>query len=255
MESPKVTTRTLEQKHFSPEVKLSDDAGVFKATIATLGVKDKDGDVTLKGFFGEQTVPILVGHDWGMVPIGKGKIFEEGDKGVLEAKLNLADANAKAAYEWLKFDFENGSPGQEFSYGYSLEKGGYKNGPFEGEEVRFLQPKADGSPGAKIHEASLVLVGAGEGTGTQAVKGQTFSEHVESVLAAVDEFTTRAKSLADLRAKEDRTLSVESLEKIRELRDELSGLVEEPEPDPDLPTLDQMDLILAQTEARMAGRI
>jgi hypothetical protein len=259
-----VATKTLEHKRFSPELKLSDVEGVFRATIATLNVKDKDGDVTLPGFFGKQTVPILIGHDWGMIPVGKGQILEDGNKAVLEAKLNLEDANAKSAYEWLKFDFENGTPGQEFSYGYSLEEGGFKSGQFKGEDVRFLQPTKDGNPGAKIHEASLVLVGAGEGTGTQVVKtvlvpreGLKFSEHITAVLAAVSAFVERARSLADLRAKEDRTLSDDNLEKIRELRAGLDGILEgsTPEPDLELPSDDQFELTMSRARAQIDGRI
>jgi hypothetical protein len=254
-----VTTSTLEVKRFFPELKLSEAEGVFRATIATLNVKDKDGDVTLKGFFGKQTVPVLVGHDWGMVPVGKGTIFEEEGRAILEAKLNLKDANAKSVYEWLKFDFENGEPKQEFSYGFQLENGGFKDGDFKGEEVRFLQPKSDGSPGARIHEASLVLVGAGEGTGTDAIKsnGMKFSEHADKTLAVLSEFAERARSLADLRGKEDRTLSDDNLEKIQTLRAELDEILEDysPEPGENLPTDAQFELVIERARAQSQGRI
>jgi hypothetical protein len=255
-----VTTSTLEVKRFFPELKLTETEGVFRATIATLNVKDKDGDVTLKGFFGTQEVPVLIGHDWQRLPIGKGTISEDGDRAVLEARLNLNDANAKSAYEWLKFDFENGKPKQEFSYGFALEKGGFKSGEFEGEEVRFLQPKADGSPGATIHEASLVLVGAGEGTGTQAIKspdGMKFSEHADKTLAVLSEFAERARSLADLRGKEDRTLSDDNLEKIRTLQTELNEILEgsTPEPDLELPTDNQFEIAMERARAQSEGRI
>jgi len=262
-ELPKVTLETLEKKRsFLPELKLSEEKGSFRATIATLNVKDKDGDVTLPGFFGEQkNIPVLIGHDWGMVPIGKGTISEEKDLAVLDAKLNLEDPQARAAYEWLKFDFENGEPAQEFSYGFHLRGDGWKPGEFQGDDVRFLQPTEDGKPGAKVHEASLVLGGAGEGTGTQTIKESgklKFAEHLERTLAALSEFSERAKSLADLRAKEDRTLSDANLEKIGELRDGLAAILEgaiAPEPELDLPSEEQFELLMAQTEARIHGRI
>lgn len=253
-----MATKTLEQKRFSPTLKLSDEKGAFRAVIATLNVVDKDGDVTLPGFFGEQNdIPILVGHDWGMVPVGKGRIFEEKDLAILEGKFNLEDVNARSVYEWLKFDFENGDPAQDFSYGFSLRGDGWKPGEFRGDDVRFLQPTEEGEPGAEVHEASLVLVGAGEGTGTQAIKGSKFADHVETVLAAVGEFGVRAKSLADLRAKEGRTLSTEILEKILELRNGLDVIVEDHtrEAPTDLPSAEQFDLLMAQTEAQIAGRI
>lgn len=255
-----MATKTLEKKQsLSPDLKFSDEKGSFRATIATLNVKDKDGDVTLPGFFGTQTnVPILIGHDWQNLPVGKGTITEEKDLAVIDAKLNLEDPEAKAAYEWLKFDFENGEPAQEFSYGFHLFGEGWKPGEFEGDDVRFLQPRDDGKPGAKVHEVSLVLVGAGEGTGTQAIKSgdMKFAEHLEKTLAVLSEFSVRAKSLADLRAKEDRTLSDATLEKIGELRDGLDAILEgPPELEPDLPSEEQFDLLMAQTEARINGRI
>lgn len=258
-ELPLLSTKTLETKRFSPELKLTDEEGTFRAVIATLNVEDSDGDVTLPGFFGDQdNIPILVGHDWMKLPVGKGKIFEEKNKAILEGKLNLADPQAKSVYEWLKFDFENGSPAQDFSYGYTLKGDGWKPGEFRGNDVRFLQPTEEGKPGATVHEASLVLVGAGEGTGTQSVKSQEmkFADHVETVLAAVGEFAERARSLADLRAKSDRTLSDENLEKIRKLRDELDAIVSEHSPDPadDLPSEERFETLMAQTEARIAGR-
>ena len=255
-----MATKTLEKKRsYVPELKLSDEKGSFRATIATLNVKDKDGDVTLPGFFGEQkNIPILIGHDWGSVPVGKGTISEEKDLAVIDAKINLEDPKAKAAYEWLKFDFENGEPAQEFSYGFHLAGDGWKPGEFRGDDVRFLQPTEDGKPGAKVHEVSLVLVGAGEGTGTQAIKSKDtkFADHLERTLAVLSKFSERAKSLADLRAKEGRTLSDANLEKIRELREGLDAILElDPEPESDMPSDGQFDLLLAQTEARINGRI
>ncbi len=253
-----MAVETLEKKQSSsPEFKLSDEKGTFRATIATLNVKDKDGDVALPGFFGKQkNVPVLIGHNWGKVPIGKGTVFEEGNKAIMEAKLNLEESNSRGAYEWLKFDFENGKPAQQFSYGFKLFGEGWKPGEFHGDDVRFLQPKEDGKPGAKIHEVSLVLLGAGEGTGVEAIKSgdMKFAEHLEKTLAVLSEFSERATSLADLRAKEDRTLSDANLEKIRELRDELDAIVEEA-PEADLPSAEQFDLLMAQTEARIHGRI
>lgn len=254
-----MTVETLEKKQsFSPDLKLSEEKGSFRATIATLNVEDKDGDVTLPGFFGTQkNIPVLIGHDWGSVPVGKGDVFEDKDKAVLEAKLNLEDPNAKAAYEWLKFDFENGEPAQEFSYGYQIRGDGWRPGEFRGNDVRFLQPTEDGKPGAKIHEVSLVLVGAGEGTGTETVKngGMKFSEHADKTLAVLSEFMERARSLADLRAKEDRTLSDETLEKIGKLRDGLDELLEAPDEPIDLPNEDQFELVMSRARAQIDGRI
>jgi len=249
-----MSTLVLANKTFSPEIKLS-ETGEIRSVIATLNVVDKDGDVTLPGFFGTQPAKILLAHDWGTLPLGKGMISEAGDEAVFDGKFNLKDTNARSAFEWLKFDLEHGVPSQEWSYGFRLEKDGYRFGEHEGQQVRFLIPSEKG-PGAKIDEVSMVLVGAGEGTRTLSVKGLKFSEHAAQTLVAVGEFVTRARSLADLRGKEGRTLSDESLEKIRALHEELGSLIEvpSPEPDPDLPSSQEYDLLLAQTEAQLAGR-
>lgn len=157
-------------KSFHPDLKLS-GSGELRSTIATLEVIDKDKDVTLPGFFGEQNVSILVSHDWGEIPVGKGTIREEGKEAVLDGKLNLDSPDGKAVHSWLKFDLDHGDPLQEWSYGFTLKPDGFRFGEFEGEPVRFLIPTPSGDPGAKIHEASLVIVGAGEGTRTLSVKG------------------------------------------------------------------------------------
>lgn len=389
-----MTTETLVGKGFQPtELKL-DAAGTLRATIATLHVKDKDGDVTLPGFFGEQNVSILVAHDWGTVPVGKGRVYEDGEKAVLDGRLNLDDANAKTVHSWLLFDLNHGEPIQEWSYGFTLHKDGFRFGDYEGENVRFLTPRGDGSPGAKVHEASLVIVGAGEGTGTQSVKGAKtpisahstdttdrawngpraeasipsdasstqlrsmyawrdpdgdpsakasykfvhhhwsdgpgaanvraaitgiavlngarggttipdsekrgvwthLAKHIRDaggeppelrqddlsdfevkywdlladiadptngkmsdlfdyVLERVGEIKWRVGSLADLRAKEGRGLSEETVEKLTGLRDDLSELIEDSEEVSTRPNEEQFEILLDQTEARLLGRV
>lgn len=254
-------TSQLIAKHFLPELKVSDN-GEISSVIATLNVVDKDDDVTLPGFFGDQPVSVLLAHDWGTLPLGKGRIREQGDEAVFSGRMNLEDPNAKSAFSWLKFDLAHGEPIQEWSYGFRLHKDGFRFGEFEEKPVRFLTPTPEGSPGAKIDEVSLVLVGAGEGTRTLSVKGQKFSEHAEATLAVVSEFTQRARSLADLRGKDGRTLSEESLDKIRSLHEELGSLIESspvdaPEGTPvgELPSDESIEMMLAQTEARIAGRV
>jgi len=54
------------------QIKEVSDKGLVRAVIATLNVRDKDGDVTLSGAFGNQDVVVLPTHNWGHVPIGKG---------------------------------------------------------------------------------------------------------------------------------------------------------------------------------------
>ena len=60
------------------ELKQEGDQGLVRAVFATLNVIDEDGDVTLPGAFGEQSVKLASwGHNWGELPVGRGRIFEE----------------------------------------------------------------------------------------------------------------------------------------------------------------------------------
>lgn len=270
--------------------------GEVSAEIATLNVKDKDDDVTLPGFFGEQDVKIVLSHQWSSVMLGKGKISEQGDKAVLDGKMNMADADAeaRAVHSRLKFDLDNPPPLIEWSYAFDLKKGGREE--FTDHEKFgngfFLQP-VDGKPGATVVEASPVLVGAGEGTGTTAVKssGQTLSildalaelgdddakqlleihnlldlkqedqkfiDQLDRTLEAVRAVQKRADEITD-----ERPLGRDSAERTREIAEALleaekrlrDVTLVDTDPEPlALPTEDELALTLAQTEARMTGR-
>ncbi|GIH07412.1 hypothetical protein Rhe02_54790 [Rhizocola hellebori] len=167
------TGETMQLKSFQPEVKAvgrNGDTGTATIAIATLGVVDKDGDVTQPGFFGEQHAQMVPAHDWNHVPIGKGRVYEKGNQALFDVTFNLKIPAAKDWYEAIKFDKENPPSLQEFSYGYHVHDGGSKQGNFKGRQVRYLTPRPDGQPGGKVFEVSPVLLGAGEGTGTVDVK-------------------------------------------------------------------------------------
>jgi len=204
--------------------------GKVRAVIATLNVVDKDGDVTLPGFFGKQDAMVVPVHDWNHVPIGKAVISEDGDKAVADIQLNLELQAAKDWLSALKFDLENGEPLQEWSYGFKVLEGGYAAGQHQGRNVRFLRPREDGSPGCKVWEVSPVLVGAGEGTGTVAAKsadtpegeGKRFCDEALSVLDAVEDLLARGKSLADIRAQKGREMSAANKERLAAIADSLT---------------------------------
>lgn len=198
-------------------------SGLVLVCFSTMGVIDKDGDLTLPGFIGAQDVVMLPAHDWKHVPIGKGVTREVGDQVLADLKMNLDIQSAKDWHSALMFDMKNGTPLQEYSYGFTIKDGGCS----EGGEVagakayRTLRPCPDGSVGCKCHEVSPVLVGAGEGTHTLAVKGVKFADETEAVILTVDALIARAKSLADMRAKEDRGLSSVSQERLKSLCERL----------------------------------
>ncbi len=161
---------------------VDDVEGVVTAVIATLNVKDHDGDVTLPGAFGDQEAPILPTHDWSHVPLGKATISETETDVVARMKFNL---ELQAGRDWfgaLKFDFENGKPLQEYSYGYDILEA--EPGEHDGEDVQFLKS-------LNVLETSPVILGAGVGTRTLEVKSAPGTKaHVE--LGGSWELTQRA---------------------------------------------------------------
>lgn len=184
-------------KTFEPELKAADAKGNATFAIATLGVVDHDGDVTEPGFFGRQPVQMLPSHDSSHVPLGKGVIYEQGDKAIADVKFNLAIPAARDWHAAIKFDFENPPSLQEYSYGFQLAADGQRTGTFKGRAVRFLQPRKDGSPGARVFEVSPVLLGAGIGTHTVAVKGRYDAETqrlLDAAKARVDAYEREQKT-------------------------------------------------------------
>lgn len=193
--------------------------GMISVVFATMGVWDKDGDLAVPGFYGEQDVAMVPCHDWSSVPLGKGKTREDGNSAVADIQMNL---ELQAAKDWLsaiKFDLKVGKPIQEYSYGFKVLEGGSEMGEMLGRRGRILKPREDGMPGSKIWEVSPVLVGAGEKTRTLSAKaaGKTFADESQAVLDAADGLVGRAKALAALRETEGRELSAPNRERLAAL--------------------------------------
>lgn len=216
----------MEYKNITGEVKELNEKGEGLIVFATLNVIDSDEDVTLNGAFGEQTAPIVPAHDWQQAPIGKAKIREDGDSALAEIKLNLKTDLGRNWYESLKFDMENFPPSkQEYSYGYDVLK--ESRGEFEGRQVRFLEKM-------KVHEISPVLLGAGVGTQTLAIKEKkqsSLEEDVQIAKECTENLIKRVGVLKELRRKDNRDISKESIKDlldIEKLLIELKHLCEIP---------------------------
>lgn len=197
-ESPEIGTG-METKSFAPPQMEADEKGSVTAVIATFGVIDKDNDITAKGAFGEQLVPMVYGHKWDGIPIGKGRIYEDGETAVFDGQFNLNTSTGRDAYESVKFQGEL----QEWSYGYSVKDS--QRITHEGKSARLIKS-------TKAHEVSPVLIGAGVGTRTTAVKGDEglrFVEQAGLVVAALGQLGERAKAIAELR---EGKLGAESME-------------------------------------------
>lgn len=208
----------IERKSVQVELKEGEgEEGSFTARIATLNVIDKDGDMTLPGAF-KNGVEVLVsaymhGSWMGGLPVGKAVIHEEGDDVLAEGEFNLKTETGREHYEAVKFSGKL----QEWSYGFKVDESGEKE--IDDQKVRLLKKVTP-------FEISPVLLGAGVGTATLAIKNDkaTYADQAETVLAAVTDLVTRTESLADLRRKEGRVLSSKNRERIKKLLEMLSGV-------------------------------
>lgn len=204
------------------QIKQVDGEGEVSAVLASLNVKDHDGDVTLPGAFGEQEAPIQPAHDWMNHPLGKATISEKDDEALVQMKFNDT-TDAQDWYKALKFDFENGTPLQQYSYGYDILDS--EPGEHEGDEVQLLKS-------LKVNEVSPVLLGAGINTRTLAVKSglvgaRTWKEHFETIEALGSEvldFYNRAVAGSAARGKEGRTLSGANRDRLSRLLGTISEI-------------------------------
>jgi HK97 family phage prohead protease len=152
---------TMAQKaFFAPlELKADGEEGSFSAVFATLNVIDHDGDVTVPGAFrdGQKVRIAYWGHRWQDLPVGKGVIHADEEKAWVDGRFFLDTNAGLETYRTVKALEEL----QEWSYGFDIEK--WSVGKFADREVRFLE-------GLNVHEVSPVMLGAGIGTQTTAIK-------------------------------------------------------------------------------------
>jgi len=227
-------------KAYEGALKQLNEQGEGIAVIATLGVIDRDGDLTEPGAFGEQTVPVVYAHDWGgRPPIGKAVVREERHEAVAAFRLNLKTSGGREVYEALRFDLEHPPAKQQWSYGFSIAKdGGSAAGTFEGQPVRFLKK-------LQVHEVSPVLLGAGVNTRTVMVKRRSAMKDLWLTVDQVNRLCPpcaekmRAKgihkiALAELAKSlhgEDELLLVEALAHVNEASMDLSTAAWESDPE------------------------
>lgn len=135
--------------------------GEFEAVFAVLEVKDLDGDVTMKGAFeegAEVRVSAYNHKSWdGVLPVGKGVIQEQGNQVTIKGRFFMDTEAGRDTFTVVK---EMGDL-QEWSYGYdTLEE---ERGTFKGKSANIIKKQ-------KVYEVSPVILGAGIGTRTTAIK-------------------------------------------------------------------------------------
>ena len=198
------------------------EPGTVVAQIATLNVVDRDGDVTLPGAFdpkAHQRISLYNHSSAGMfgsrLPVGIGSIEEAGDKVIFTGQINLALADGQELHKALQFDAMHGTP-SEWSYGFRILEAG--EGEHEDQKVRFLKQ-------LDVFEVSPVILGAGIGTETVAVKsGTPITEHAAAVESTLAGFVERVEARAKARAAEGRPLSFQNRVTLRAMVESVSAL-------------------------------
>jgi len=216
------------------QFKDGENTGIFTGVFATLNVIDSDGDMTIPGAFGEQKV-IISQYNHGSwdrgvaaLPIGVGKIFEQGDNAIIEGEFDMEDPAAVATYKKMKYIHSKGRV-QEFSY--ALPEIDYEMRTIDGRNIRVLKR-------IKVPEVSPVLMGAGVNTRLLDIKsedldtekneegkqGMRLIEHIDKVIAEVEDVTKRISDLSGLREEEGRHPSESTINRANVLRSRLIEL-------------------------------
>lgn len=205
----------------------AEQEGSFRATFSRFNVIDRDGDVTMPDAFqkGQEVRIAQWGHNWGSPVIGKGAIDFDEERAWVDGAFFLDTTAGLDTYKAVK----NLGALQEWSYGFAIKERSFGEFGDPPQHVQFLR-RLD------VFEVSPVMIGAGIGTGTDAIKGATLADESETVLAAVAGFSDRLKSLAEMRTKEGRTLSTANRERLKAHRESLRSIA------------DDLDALLAATE-------
>lgn len=137
--------------------------GTVTAVFATLGVKDHDGDVIVKGAIpdGAEVLISAYGHQsWkGALPVGKGVIREDGNDAIFEGQFWLETTGGSDTFAVVK----NAGDLQEWSF--SLDNVEQERGDYEGGTANFIKS-------VEIAEVSPVIRGAGINTRTLSTKAK-----------------------------------------------------------------------------------
>lgn len=158
-----MSEQPMEHKDLTFEIK--DDAkGEVESIIATLGVVDKDGDIISPDAIknGAKVAMSSYGHDamFGDMPVGKGTVSIVDNKAVFKGKLFMDTMRGKETYTVLK---GMGSD-QQWSFGFRVIGSEVPDEAASKQGARRILTKLD------AFEVSPVMIGAGIGTRTTAMK-------------------------------------------------------------------------------------
>lgn len=217
------------------------EEGEILVAFAELDAVDREQDYTFTGAFPSKAMPIShFNHgSWpergGHPTTGRVDVNEVGKQAVAKGKFFMDTTHGRDAYHTVKGMAEL----QQWSYGYNvLEKAAPPTGIKARRGLKRVDP----------HELSPVLIGAGANTRTLDIKslltadlealgddatinallkggplaGLPFAEMSSRLLRDVEDFTTRAAAIADMRVKEGRAISTARMETLRSHRQALA---------------------------------
>ena len=243
----------------APCFKASDpEQGIIEAIVSVFGNVDSANEIVRPGFFAaslERGLPNMAWmHDW-TTPVGKtleARELAPGDVLLPEAirdngglyvkgQFNLGTQRGREAFSDVQF----GSV-REFSIGYRATKTAR-------DEDTGIVELLEGD----LYEWSPVLVGANDSTHLLSLKsglhdGLTFEDHSNAVLAAVEGYAARLKGLAELRARDGRTLSEAHRGRVAAIKAACDALAI-PEPIDDVPDVEALQVEYMRLQARLSG--
>lgn len=224
----------MDVKSLTARVEIKDaDRGEIECIFATIGVKDLDGDVTVKGAFSNSDVVISAyGHaSWGgALPTGTGLIKEVGDDAVMIGRFFMDTQHGADTFRTVKGLGQL----QQWSYGYDAKE--FSFGDFEGDRVRFLKQ-------LHTYEVSPTLRGAGlntRTTGAKSLDGVTFIGEATSVLAYVTALADRRADVLAKRGEKSKGLGTDSQAIIDQIIGQIKRFTEDPEVVPTATELSDM---------------
>lgn len=172
--------------------KADGEPGEFKAVFSTFDVIDLDNDVTLPGAFkdGQQVRVSYWGHRWSDLPVGRGVIQSDEKEAWIEGQFFLDTEGGRETYQTVK----NLGDLQQYSYGFDILDS--SEGKFEGQQVQFLRS-------LDVIEVSPVMLGAGIGTRTEAIKSLRTALHGDDQPEVLQELHDMLVSLGAKCAEDD----------------------------------------------------
>jgi len=202
----------------------ADQEGSFSATIASFSIVDKDAEVTLPGAMpeGKRINISAYGHSsWGgfsaaELPVGSAVIHQDQQRAWVEGRFWLDTELGKQHYLALKNQLADGAA-SEWSYGFQVLRSSTDDAQLAKwpGAVRILEE-------LDVFEASPVLRGAGENTGTDLLKSAvTLAQRGEKLAADTSEFLVHAHAAVSMRAKEGRILSQANADRVTSVADAL----------------------------------